>query len=145
MKTLARSPLFLLPVLALLFSLSGCTLKATIKSTTDAFTNFSSSTSAKSWITGEGLLREDHRVTVFVRDNYENLTDELAKGRGEYVASLGILLGVTQEREAAFYAFTQAKYPVLVPATTTTPDDLLVALHRELAADPVLRDTTLDR
>ncbi len=145
MKSLARLPLFLLPVLALMFALSACTLKATFKSTTDAFTNFSSSTSAKSWITGEGLLREDHRVTVFVRDNYENLADELAKGRGEYVASLGILLGVTKDREAAFYSFTQAKYPVLVPAINTTPDELLVALHRELAADPILNDTTLDR
>lgn len=145
MKTQARSPLFLLPVLALLFSLSGCTVKATIKSTTDAFTNFSSSTSAKSWVTGQGLLRNDHRITVFVRDNFENLTDELAQGRGEHVASLGTLLGVTRDREAAFYAFTQAKFPVLVPSTATTPEELLVALHRELAADPVLRETILAR
>lgn len=141
MRISGRHALYLLPIVALLLGLSACTIKATTKTFTDIFTNFSSSTSGKSWVTADGLVKEDHKVAVFTTENFENLTHDMARGQGEYLASLSTLLGVGPERQAEFFAFAQERYPVLMPTERTPARELLLALHRELVASPTFRYT----
>jgi hypothetical protein len=49
-------------------------------------------------------------VIAFVAFNFENLTQDMAKGRGEYLTSLSELFGVPQDRRDAFFSFAQSRY-----------------------------------
>ena len=144
MKIPGRHALYLLLIVTLPLGLSACTTKASTESLTDIFTNFSSSTTGKSWVTPDGLLKENHKVTVFTTENFENLTQDMARGQGEYLASLRMLLGVGPTREAEFFAFAQERYPFLVPAEHITARELLLALHHELAASPAFHQTVAE-
>jgi hypothetical protein len=131
-KTTIAHVFRLVPVLIVVLMLPACTTKGTIKATTDPTTDILSSTSGKTWFTEEGLVRDDYRITAFATINFENLKDEMAQGRGEYLTSLGSLLGVRKDHQADFAAWTQANYPLLVSSDRTTPDEMVAALNREL-------------
>lgn len=100
---------------AVLFLLStGCTLKATLDSTTDTSSNFLSSTTPGAWFTEDGLLRAEQKVTAFTAYNQTNLEQDLARGQGEYLTSLGTLLGVADDRQASFRSNAQDAFGTLV-------------------------------
>lgn len=122
---------------ALIGSLGGCTVKATLKTTTDGFVNVLSSTSGKSWWDEDGLVRKEERLNAFVALNYENLKQDMARGQGEYVAALSNLLGVPEGRRAEFSAFTRDRYEVLVTGEGTSAQEMLAALEREIPRDLV--------
>ncbi len=133
MRILARCSLLLIPM-AMLFTISGCTVKASTKTSTDGVLTFLSSTSWKSWVTVDGLVKDEYNAQSFEAINFENLKQNMAQGQGEYLASLGNLLGVTKQQQAEFFLLTQEKYALLIPSDETTPEDMLAALHRELVA-----------
>jgi hypothetical protein len=62
----------------------------------------------------------------------------MAVGEGESLASLGELLGVAREQRGEFFALTQREYARLFPASDTKPREMLTALHRLLAEQPIL-------
>ncbi len=127
-----------LSTLALALGLSACTLKATLDTTSDGITNFLSSTTPGAWFTSEGLVKDQYKVTAFTTLNFQNLKEDMARGQGEYLTSLGTLLGVPADYQAEFFALAQARYPVLVSSDRTTPGEMLAALSRELSASPSL-------
>lgn len=124
--------------IVLLLTLPACTTKGTIKATTDPTTDILSSTSGKTWFTEDGLVKDEFKVDAFTAWNFENVKQDMAQGQGEYLTSLGSLLGVPQDRRAAFFQLTREKYPQLVPTDRTTPAELVAALQSEMAADPRL-------
>ena len=132
MNTIVRTLGCLLAVSGLAVAVSGCTVKATTKTTTDGVVNVLSSTSGHPWYTEDGLVKQDLKVQAFVAMNFDNLRQDMARGDGEYLASFATLLGVAPEREAAFSEFTQERYPVLFPEDRTRPEDMLVALLQEM-------------
>ena len=138
MRTWVRVPLLLLSVSSLIFTLSACTLKATFDTTSDGITNFLSSTTPGAWFTSEGLVKDQYKVTAFTTLNFQNLKEDMARGQGEYLTSLGTLIGVPADHQAEFFALTQAKYPFLVSSDRTTPGEMLATLSRELSASPNL-------
>ncbi len=101
----------LFPVLMLLAS--GCTLKATVKETTDTTSNVTGTTSGRTWWNEDGLLRPEHKLTAFLALNQVNLEQDLARGQGEYVTSLGGLLGLPDDRQAAFHMKAQGAFETL--------------------------------
>ncbi len=133
MKTAAWRAFGLVPVAALILLTTACTSKLTPNPT-----DTTSSTTPGAFFTQDGLLKEDQKVNAFVAFNFEHLKDEMAQGRGEYLTSLGSLLGVRQEGQADFQALAREKYPVLIPSAQTTPAQLVVSLTRELSAAPSL-------
>lgn len=130
---------------ALIGSLAGCTIKATVKTTTDGVINVLSSTSGKSWWNEDGLVKKEERVNAFVALNYENLKQDMARGRGEYVAALSELLGVPQGRRAEFAAFTRDRYDILVGGAHAGPSAMLAALEREMPTGLVALGVTSSR
>jgi len=138
MRTWVRVPLLLLSVSSLILTLSACTLKATFDTTSDGITNFLSSTTPGAWFTSEGLVKDQYKVTAFTTLNFQNLKEDMARGQGEYLTSLGTLIGVPADHQAEFFALTQAKYPFLVSSDRTTPGEMLAALSRELSGSPKL-------
>lgn len=114
------------PVLMLL--VSGCTLKATFKETTDSTSNITGTTSGRTWFTEDGLLHPEHKLTAFTALNQANVEQDLARGQGEYVASLGTLLGLSNDQLAAFYAKAQGDFETL----TTSDHDARLQHFRAL-------------
>ena len=98
----------------LLLVASGCTLKATIKETTDTTSNITGTTSGRTWFTEDGLLHPDHKLTAFLALNQMNVEQDLARGQGEYVASLGTLLGLPNDQQTAFHAKAQGAFETLL-------------------------------
>ena len=98
----------ILPVLILLAS--GCTLKSTVKQTTDSISNITGTTSGRTWFTEDGLLRPEHKLTAFTTLNQANVEQDLARGQGEYLTSLGTLLGLPGDQQGAFHAKAQGAF-----------------------------------
>ena len=93
---------------------SGCTLKGTTNEITDTTSNVTASTSGRTWFTEDGLLRPEHKLTAFMALNQTNVEQDLARGQGEYVTSLGTLLGIPNDQQSAFYAKAQGAFEALM-------------------------------
>jgi len=126
-------------VAVLAFVMSACTFKGTTNQTTDTTSNITGTTSGKSWFEG-GLVKKDQEVNAFADLNFDNLKQNMAAGHGEYLASLGSLMGVTPAHQNEFFALTQAHYTTLVGSEQTTPAEMLVAINQILAAPRAPRD-----
>jgi hypothetical protein len=88
--------------------------------------------------TNSGHFAQHERATLFANLNFDNLSQEMAQGGGEHLASLATLLGVPAEQQPAFFSMTQEKYATLVQSGETTPAAMLKALHGAMAEHPVL-------
>ena len=116
-----------LPVLMLL--VSGCTLKGTTNEITDTTSNVTGSTSGRTWFTEDGILHPEHKLIAFTALNQMNVEQDLARGQGEYVTSLGTLLGVPDDQQAAFRAKAQGEFETLL----TSDHDARLQQFRTLA------------
>ncbi|HEY4485249.1 MAG TPA: DUF3015 domain-containing protein [Nitrospiria bacterium] len=88
--------------------------------------------------TNDGLVKNDQQIKVFASANLDDLSQEMAQGRGEHLSALASLMGVPADRQAGFFAMTQEKYTSLFKSETTTSDEMLVALNQELATRSTL-------
>jgi hypothetical protein len=94
--------------------------------------------SGTSGCTNDGQVWAEHKVNVFAAVNFENLSQEMAQGQGEHLASLATLMGVPAEHQAEFFAMTQEKYSALVKAGEASPVAMVKALNDAIAKHPVL-------
>ena len=125
-----------------LFAMAVCLL-ASSACTTDNTTDTISSTTPGLWYTGDGLVKSEYKAIAFTTLNFENLKHDMAQGRGEYVASLGTLLGVPEDHQVEFFTLTREKYPILFVSERTTPGEMLAVLHQALKSDPTLNKTVV--
>ena len=110
--------------------LSGCTITGTIQEILDTTSNVTVSTSGRTWWDEDGLLKSEHKAIAFAAYNQSNLEQDLANGRGEYLASVSALLGVSESRQPAFAAGAQRKFSSLMQADDVTRLQSLRALVR---------------
>ena len=117
----------------LLLTLGGCMTNATVELTKAPFdattqltngtsgatkefldptTEFTSSTTPGALADGR-LLRAKQKATVFAMHTHENLRADIARGPGEYLASLATLTGVSADRYPDFQATMIGSYPTL--------------------------------
>jgi endonuclease/exonuclease/phosphatase (EEP) superfamily protein YafD len=95
--------------------------------------------------TNNGKFAQSEQETMFANLNFDNLSQEMAQGGGEHLASLATLMGVPAEQQPAFFSMTQEKYTALIQSGETTPAAMLKALHETMAAHPVLAKVSLAR
>jgi len=136
-----RSVSFVLMGVALL-TLSACTFKGTTEQVTDTTQNTTVSTSGRSWFTNDGLVRQGEHVNAFAALNYDNLTHDMAFGGGEYLASLGTLLGVPDDQRMAFFQVAQSHYTTLAQSDNATAVNLMAGLDRSLAQYGIVTAST---
>ena len=115
------------------FSISACN---TSKATADTMVKFTSSTSPGELFTGDGLVEKSQTVHLYTSIVQENLQQDIARGHGEYLLSLEVLLNVAPEYRQEWSSAAQNRYATAVPSTQTTPGDLLTGLHREVQSHP---------
>lgn len=77
-------------------------------------TTFSSS-SAKAFdcptcITEDGQIAQTAKIKLFANTNWDSLSQDMARGHGEHLASLARLLQVPREQHEEFFAFAQQHY-----------------------------------
>jgi hypothetical protein len=88
--------------------------------------------------TNDGKVMAEQKTTMFAQLNFENLSQEMAQGQGEHLASLATLMGVPAEHQAAFFAMTQERYTSLVKTGEASPVAMVKAINDAIAAHPVL-------
>jgi hypothetical protein len=92
--------------------------------------------SGTSGCTNDGTIMSEHKVNVFAAANYDSLSQEMARGGGEHLASLAELMGVPEESRPAFFAVAQAQYATLVESGNTTPAALIQTLQNGMESQP---------
>jgi hypothetical protein len=113
-----------LVLVAIGLSLPGCN---TTKETFDTFAKFTSSTSPGDWINADGLVKDSQKARMFSAVAFENLEQDIARGQGEYLTSLAVLMKVPAAEQEEFKILSQSKYPLLL-ASDRTAENLLSVL-----------------
>ena len=94
--------------------------------------------SGTSGCTNDGKIMSEHKTTMFAQLNFENLSQEMAQGQGEHLASLATLMGVPTEQQPAFFAMTQNQYTALIREGEASPVAMVKAINDAIATHPVL-------
>lgn len=94
--------------------------------------------SGTSGCTNDGQVMADQKTNMFAQLNFDNLSQEMAQGKGEHLASLATLMGIPGEQHTAFFALTQERYTALVQAGETSSVALVKALNDAVGKSPVL-------
>ena len=94
--------------------------------------------SGTSGCTNDGQVMADQKTSMFALLNFENLTQEMAQGKGEHLASLASLMGIPDEQHPAFFALTQERYTALVQDGETSSVALVKTLNDAVSKSPVL-------
>ncbi len=94
--------------------------------------------SGTSGCTNDGKVMAENKTVMFAELNFDNLSQEMAQGQGEHLASLATLMGVPADQQAAFFAMTQERYTSLVKAGEASPVAMVKALNQAMAGHPVL-------
>jgi hypothetical protein len=85
-------------------------------------------TSGTSGCTSDGTILGQYKVNVFASANFDNLSQDMARGNGEHLASFAELLNVPQENRAEFYTLAQTQYRDMLQSGENTPAAMLASL-----------------
>ncbi|MGQ0666585.1 MAG: DUF3015 family protein [Nitrospiraceae bacterium] len=129
--------LLVLTCVIALLQTTGCTLKGTTNEITDTTSNITGTTSGHAWWNEDGQLKPDFKTTAFVTINHRNLQQDIAAGGGEYLASMGALLGIPGERQSTFFSAAQVRYAQVSGLDASAPAALLALLQE--AATPFVQ------
>ena len=100
----------------------------TSKATVDTFAKFTSSTSPGEFINADGVVQESQKARLFTAVVYENLEQDIARGNGEYLTSLAILLKIPAGEQDEFRTISQSEYPLLFASDRRTAESMLATL-----------------
>ena len=101
----------------------------TSKATVDTFAKFTSSTSPGNWINADGVIQESQKARLFTSVAFENLEQDIARGNGEYLTSLSVLLKVPAGKQDEFRMHSQSNYSSLFASDIRTAENLLATLN----------------
>lgn len=121
-------------VLLTVVALSGTVLFMAACTVTETVNDILSSTTPGDWYHGNGLLKAEYKALAFAAVNRENLLQDMARGRGEYLESMGTLLGVPPSREQEFFGRAQRHMSEFTLSGRPKPEDLVTALRYDWSA-----------
>lgn len=73
----------------------------------------------------EGLLGSNTPVGIFVAENMDNLAKDIARGKGEYLITLSVLLHISDADRAGFYNLMQSNFTNIYTSSDVTSDIVL--------------------
>jgi len=100
----------------------------TSKATVDTFAKFTSSTSPGSWIDADGVIQESQKARLFAAVAFENLEQDIARGNGEYLRSMAVLMKIPAGEQDEFRSLAQRQYSRLFASDRRTAESLLATL-----------------
>ena len=86
----------------------------------------------------DGEIIRAVEASVFAAANYESLSQEMAQGGGEHLASLAELMGVPEESRPEFYALAQTQFASLAESGDSTPAGMIRTLKNGMETHPRL-------
>ena len=117
------------------FVVSGCN---TTKATVDTFAKFTSSTSPEQWIDADGVVAEGQKARLFTAVAFENVEQDIARGHGEYLTSLAVLMNVPPVEQEKFKAHSQRNYSFLFAPDRRVAETMLgmlTSMRQDLRAE----------
>jgi hypothetical protein len=72
-----------------------------------------------------GKFATRERVNSYISDNMDNLANDIAKGDGEYLNTLAVLMEVPEGTRAGFYAKLQNNFSQIYTSASVTSVDVL--------------------
>jgi hypothetical protein len=120
---------------ALVLATVGLVISAcnTTKATVDTFAKFTSSTSPGDFINADGVIQDSQKARLFTAVVFENLEEDIARGNGEYLTSLAILLKIPAGEQDEFRTLSQSEYPLLFASDRRTAESMLAKLTSKKA------------
>jgi hypothetical protein len=138
MRKLTSFTFTLMMSTGLAIALSSCAFidstTETVQNTSDASTDFTSSTSPRS----DSDSSKSEKVSKFLDQNFDRIREDMALGGGEHLASLATLLDIPEAQQPNFFRLTKEKFSVLFSSANTTPEEMLTKLNEELTTHPDL-------
>lgn len=116
-----------LALLAIVLFSTACTVTETIN-------DILSSTTPGDWYHDNGLLKEEYKALAFAAVNRDNLLQDMARGRGEYLESMGRLLRVPPSQEQEFFGRAQQRMGELTLSERPKPEEIVMALRHDSSA-----------
>lgn len=90
-------------------------------------------TSGTSGCSSSGLVQNDKQIQYFVEVNHDDLSREMAQGKGEKLNVLAQLHGCqTVEAQSAFAGMTQESFEKIVPSADVQPATMVENLKNEV-------------
>ena len=93
--------------------------------------------SGTSGCSNDGRIWDSERASLFIRINYASLSEDMASGGGEHLASLATLMHVPVEHQPEFFVMAQERYASLVLPGEDDPVVVREALREAIAAHPL--------
>jgi hypothetical protein len=72
-----------------------------------------------------GRFASKEQLNKYVAENMDNLANDIAKGQGEYLNTLAVLMEVPEDSRAEFYVKLQSNFSRIYPSTNVTSVDVL--------------------
>lgn len=88
----------------------------------------------------DGRIWDSERASLFIGINYASLSEDMARGGGEHLASLATLMHVPLEQQPEFFAMTQERYASLVMGGEDDPGVVAEALREAISVHPALAE-----
>jgi hypothetical protein len=105
----------------------------TTKATVDTFAKFTSSTSPGDMFEADGYVKKNQKARLFAAVVFENLEQDIARGNGEYLTSLAVLLNIPAREQDEFRTLSQSEYPLLFASDRRTAESMLATLTSKRA------------
>ena len=93
----------------------------------------------------DGRIWDSERASLFIGINYASLTEDMARGGGEHLASLATLMHVPLEHQPEFFAMAQERYASLANAGEGDPVVIAEALQNTIMNHPILTRLRITR
>ena len=94
---------------------------------------------------GAVVQTPEEQIVAFAHANFDHLKADMARGEGDHLQTLAVLLGIGPEQQAEFYTFTHDAFPVLFPSDHVAAREMVTFLTRELAHHPQLHQLIVMR
>jgi len=88
--------------------------------------------------TNDGQVMAARKSDVFVAATFESLSEDLARGQGEHLASLAMMMGVAVEHQPAFFSLAQDRYRILMERGEDSPLAVIKAIQEAAVGHPLL-------
>ncbi len=95
--------------------------------------------------TSRGRMTAELKIRAFAALNFENLSQDMARGQGEHLTSLAALMGIPAEYQDEFFALAQENYAPLIDQGERSPVAVVRALNDAMAGHPILASASSPR
>jgi hypothetical protein len=88
--------------------------------------------------TNDGTMMPERKAEMFVVSTFENLSQDMAQGQGEYLASLATMMGFPIQDQPAFFSLAQDRYRTLMERREDSPLAVIKAIQEAANGHQVL-------